>query len=70
MPERAGRLEVDPGARTVRLSRIFDGYAANFGGQAGVLDFVARHLLDPEKRAFLEAEREPVRGSTGPTTGG
>lgn len=54
-------VEVDPGARTVRLSRIFDWYASDFGGQGGALDFVARHLLDPEKKAYLEAEREAVR---------
>ncbi|MDW7709260.1 MAG: hypothetical protein SCH98_02205 [Deferrisomatales bacterium] len=40
----------------MRLSRIFEWYQADFGGRAGVLDFVRRHLLDPGKRAFLETE--------------
>lgn len=44
----------------VRLSRIFEWYEADFGGRAGVLDFVRRHLLDPEKRAFLETREKDL----------
>jgi len=54
-------VEINCDARQVRLSRIFDWYAPDFGGEEGVLDFVARHLLDPEKKAFLEAERGALR---------
>jgi hypothetical protein len=48
-------VDVQVDRRRVRLSRIFEWYEADFGGRAGVLDFIRRHLLDTEKREFLEA---------------
>jgi len=54
-------VEVDPRAGRVRLSRIFEWYAADFGGRDGVLAFVARHLLDRQKRDFLETGGDRVR---------
>lgn len=38
------RNQVDHAGRTLRLSRIFDWYAADFGGREGVLKMVSRHL--------------------------
>ena len=38
------RNRVDTAARTLRLSRLFDWYAADFGGAAAVPDYVGRKL--------------------------
>ncbi len=38
------RNRIDDAHRTLRLSRIFDWYAADFGGRAGVLRTVSRYL--------------------------
>lgn len=38
------RNQIDHARRVLRLSRIFDWYAADFGGRAGVLKTVSRHL--------------------------
>ncbi|GAB4286075.1 MAG: DUF547 domain-containing protein [Deferrisomatales bacterium] len=51
-------VEIDETGGKIRLSRIFKWYQADFGGRAGVLDFVRRHLLDAGKREFLEGREK------------
>ncbi|MGB1277711.1 MAG: DUF547 domain-containing protein, partial [Nannocystaceae bacterium] len=48
---------VDEKARQIRLHLVLHWYAADFGGQAGVLDFVETHA-DPELRTAVQAARE------------
>ena len=48
---------VDQKARQIRLHLVLHWYAADFGGQAGVLDFVETHA-DPELRTAVQAARE------------
>ena len=40
---------------TLRLSRIFRWYAPDFGGEAGVREFLARYLTSREERRLLES---------------
>ena len=47
-------VAVDLDAGALRISRVFLWYAPDFGGRAGVLDFIARHLLDYDQKRFVE----------------
>lgn len=51
------RNPVDAGSRTIRLSRIFDWYADDFGGKGALLAYVSRHhsrRLDGYQVAFSD----------------
>jgi hypothetical protein len=50
--------EVDQASSTLRLSKIFDWYRADFDGYAGVLRFVLAHLPDDARRRWLVAQPE------------
>lgn len=47
--------------RTLTLSRIFQWFQGDFGGRAGVIDFVTTHWPDEAAVAWLAAHREGVR---------
>jgi len=55
------QVTVHPDGGEVELSAIFRWYARDFGGRAGVLDFLLRHLPDAEGRRWLQAHRARVR---------
>ena len=57
----AAHVRVNPDDGEVRLSAIFRWYARDFGGRAGVLDFLLRYLPDDEQRRWLQAHRVQVR---------
>lgn len=59
-------VEIDPGAGEVRLSQIFEWYAGDFGGRAGVIDFLLCHLRDDASREWLAGNREKVTFSYQP----
>ncbi len=54
-------VTVDVAAGLLRLSRVFLWYAPDFGGRAGVLDFIARHLLDYDHKRFVETRGSRLR---------
>jgi Protein of unknown function, DUF547 len=45
----------------VRLSPIFKWYAADFGGRAGALEFVAKYLTNEQERARMKQEHERLK---------
>ena len=47
-------LHIDPERKRVKLSRIFDWFADDFGGSAAVTDFAARYSPPPARRWILE----------------
>lgn len=51
---------VDEARNEVQLSRIFSWYADDFGGPAGVVDFITRYLPDDARKAWLQAHPQPV----------
>jgi len=53
-------LAVDRDAEVVRLSKIFDWFAEDFGGREGVLDFVVAHA-PPDASAWIAAQRSGIR---------
>ncbi len=53
-------VEIDPEAGELRLSRIFQWYTGDFGGRAGVIDFLLAHLPADEKREWLASHRQDV----------
>ena len=58
-PAKGARL--DRAAGRLWLSRIFLWFASDFGGRAGVLEFVARHSEDAEAAAWLRAHGASLR---------
>ena len=46
-------VQIIPSQGTVRLSKIFDWYQVDFGGQGGVLKFILKYLDPGEKRSWL-----------------
>ncbi|MGD8376902.1 MAG: DUF547 domain-containing protein, partial [Acidobacteriota bacterium] len=46
------RNRIEPEARRLRLSRIFDWYAGDFGGPAAVPGYVNRYFEGPDVRGF------------------
>lgn len=57
----AATVEIRPDKRELLLSRIFQWYARDFGGQDGVLDFLIRHLPNDERRAFVIETGDKLR---------
>ena len=56
-----GTVHVDPGG-AVELSQLLQWYAADFGGRAGVLDFVIDYLPPADgRRAWLREQHGHVR---------
>ena len=45
---------VIPEENRVLISQIFRWYKNDFGGRAGVLDFLKRYILDDDKRFYME----------------
>ncbi len=43
------------------FSMIFKWYEKDFGGRAGVVDFIGRYLVDDAKKKFLEREKDRIR---------
>jgi len=56
-----GGATIQLDTNTLRLSRIFQWYAADFGGRSGVLDVVLRYLDEGERKAWLASNRDRVR---------
>ncbi|MEW6777297.1 MAG: DUF547 domain-containing protein [Bdellovibrionota bacterium] len=54
---RPDALAIDREEKTVRLSKIFDWFQRDFGGERGVLEFVGRYVPSEEDRVFL---RQPT----------
>jgi hypothetical protein len=54
----AADAAIDPATGTLRLSKIFDWYRADFGGHQGVIRFVNAHLSDDERSRWLAAQTE------------
>ncbi|MEW6334162.1 MAG: DUF547 domain-containing protein [Thermodesulfobacteriota bacterium] len=52
---------VIPEENRIMLSQIFEWYEKDFGGKAGVLDFLCRYILDDDKRDFLEDQGNRIR---------
>ena len=48
---------VTPGEKRLAVSMIFKWYGKDFGGRAGVVDFIRRYLVDEARKRFLEEER-------------
>lgn len=59
-------VTVDEAQGEVRLSQIFRWYAGDFGGRAGVMEFLLRHLPDDEQREWLSVHQADVRLSYQP----
>ncbi len=57
----AADVETEVPRGGARVSRIFQWFAKDFGGRAGVLAFLRQHLPDDERRAWLAAQRGGVR---------
>ncbi|HBY92373.1 MAG TPA: DUF547 domain-containing protein [Chloroflexi bacterium] len=57
----AADVAVDPASGSMHLSSIFRWYAGDFGGRAGLIAFLLRHLRDDEHRAWLLKHRESAR---------
>lgn len=57
----ASEVTVEPERGQVRLSRIFQWYAGDFGGRDGVISLLLRYLPDGEARARLAAQRDTMR---------
>jgi hypothetical protein len=52
---------VIPEEKRILISLIFKWYGKDFGGRAGVLDFIKRYILDDDKRFFLEKAGSGIR---------
>lgn len=52
---------VIPEENRILLSQIFEWYEGDFGGMAGVLDFICKYILDDDKRDFLKDKGRRVR---------
>jgi hypothetical protein len=52
---------VIPEEKKLVISMIFKWYEKDFGGRAGVVDFIGRHLVDDAKKKFLEREKDRIR---------
>jgi len=52
---------VMPEENRLVISMLFKWYEADFGGRRGVVDFIAEHLVDEGKKAFLLEARDGVR---------
>lgn len=50
----------DRAAHTLRLSPLFDWYAADFGGAAGVSGYVRGYLNEADQRALANHKRHPA----------
>ncbi|MBS1251237.1 MAG: hypothetical protein MAG451_00268 [Anaerolineales bacterium] len=59
-------VEIDSEAGELRLSQIFQWYAGDFGGRAGVIEFLLRHLPESEEREWLASHGSNVRFSYRP----
>ncbi|MCG8353619.1 MAG: DUF547 domain-containing protein [Chloroflexales bacterium] len=51
-------VEVNPARGELRLSQVFNWYAKDFNGPAGVVDFLLRYLPADERRAWLAAQSD------------
>ena len=56
----ASDAEVLPEKNMLHLSSIFKWFARDFGGRAGIVEFVLSHLSDEEQRLWLSKERGRV----------
>lgn len=56
-----GSVRVDPPAGTVTFSELLKWYEGDFGGRAALLTFVATHLPDDARRAYIEEEHGRYR---------
>lgn len=56
-----GETSVDPTREEIRLSSIFRWYSKDFGGQAGIIEFLLRNLPDDERQEWLAANRSKAR---------
>lgn len=54
-------VQIDAATGGVQLSRIFDWYKGDFGGQAGVLSFMARYLPEGVVRQRLQSDAQKIR---------
>lgn len=54
-------VSVDPAAGTVTFSELLKWYEGDFGGRAALLAFVAAHLPDDARRAYIEEENGRYR---------
>jgi hypothetical protein len=52
--------ELDPSRGVLKLSRIFQWYADDFGGRQGVIEFVLGYLPEGEARHWLTGNRDRV----------
>jgi hypothetical protein len=53
-------VHLSPDGDTLTASRIFQWYAADFGGESGVLAFIAQHTPDPVLKRHLEDTRRKL----------
>ncbi|MGR3219568.1 MAG: DUF547 domain-containing protein, partial [Candidatus Anammoxibacter sp.] len=52
---------VIPKEKRVIISMIFKWYKEDFGGRDGVLDLIARYLLDRDKKEFIRREKTNIK---------
>lgn len=57
----ANDVEIDPRAGIVRLSSLFNWYAGDFGGRAGVIAFLRERLSEGEQRDWLRRQGPYVK---------
>jgi hypothetical protein len=56
----AADVQILPERSTIFLSSLFKWFADDFGGREGIIDFIASHLQDEVKTAWLSKQREQV----------
>ncbi len=54
-------VQISPEEGKVAISRIFKWYRKDFGGYAGVLNFIQKYLVDEGKKEFLKKEKDNIK---------
>ena len=54
-------LEVDVNNRKVYISKIFSWYQVDFGGNPGILSFVAKYINDPDLSDWIKENIEEIK---------
>ena len=54
-------LRLDKDSRRISISRIFSWYRIDFGGNRGILSFIAKHIHDQEISNWIKENMEEIR---------
>ncbi len=54
-------LIIDKSSKMIKISRIFLWYQVDFGRKKGIINFLIKFVNDPEKKVWLENNRNSIR---------